>query len=156
MALRPLRVSDARAMATVLADPALYTFTGGEPSSAAELEKRYTRQVAGRSPDGTQEWINSIVLAGAPREPVGYVQATIPTDGGPAEIAWVVGTPWQGKGYATSAVRLLVDDLAGRGATRLVAHIHPEHEASQRIARSVGLAPTEAIVDGEVRWEGKQ
>lgn len=40
-----------------------------------------------------------------------------------------------------------------RGVSRLRAHIHPEHEASMAVARSVGLAPTDALVDGETRWE---
>ena len=32
--------------------------------------------------------------------------------------------------------------------------IHPEHEASQRIARHLGMEPTDTVVDGEVRWAG--
>ena len=34
----------------------------------------------------------------------------------------------------------------------MIAHIHPEHRASQRVARAVGLVPTTQVVDGEVRW----
>lgn len=35
----------------------------------------------------------------------------------------------------------------------LIAHVHPEHEASKAVARAVGLVPTETVVDGEVRWK---
>jgi len=35
---------------------------------------------------------------------------------------------------------------------RLVAHIHPDHLASARVAERLGLAPTDAVQDGEVRW----
>ena len=37
--------------------------------------------------------------------------------------------------------------LGERGVSRLRAHIHPEHEASMAVARSVGLAPAD-VVDG--------
>lgn len=83
--LRNLTVIDAKAMMRVLADPVLYEFTGGEPLSLAELEERYLIQVRGRSADCTQEWLNLIVERGPGLEPVGYVQATIPITGGPAE-----------------------------------------------------------------------
>lgn len=139
-------------MSQVLADPSLYEFTGGEPPSPEELARRYEAQTRGRSSDGSQEWINLIVTLG-PDQPIGYVQATVPTDGGPTEIAWVIGAAWQGRGHARAAVRLLVDDLAGRGIEHLVAHIHPDHIASQRIAAAMGLEPTDVIEDGEVRWE---
>ena len=85
---------------------------------------------------------------------MGYVQATVPLDGSPAEIAWVVGAPWQGRGYAARAAALLIEELRQKGVSRVLAHIHPEHEASQRIARHLGMEPTDTVVDGEVRWSG--
>jgi len=36
----------------------------------------------------------------------------------------------------------------------LRAAIHPDHRASAAVARSIGLAPTSEIVDGEVVWGG--
>ncbi len=36
----------------------------------------------------------------------------------------------------------------------IVAHIHPDHQASAAVARAVGLAPTSTLEDGELRWEG--
>ncbi|MBD4582337.1 N-acetyltransferase, partial [Xanthomonas citri pv. citri] len=41
LSLRPLRVDDAEAMAAVLADSDLYTFTGGTPPGEEELRQRY-------------------------------------------------------------------------------------------------------------------
>ena len=37
---------------------------------------------------------------------------------------------------------------------RLVADVHPEHTASQRVAQAIGLTPTDEVVDGEDRWAG--
>ena len=45
--LEPLTVEHAEAMAAVLADPALYAVTGGEPPTTEELRARYARQVLG-------------------------------------------------------------------------------------------------------------
>lgn len=150
--LRPLVLEDAEEMSAVLADPSLYVFTGGQPPTAQELRRRYEVQLRGLSPDGTERWINrGIVVDGAL---VGYAQATVPLAGGPAEIAWVVGAPWQGRGLAGAGARLLVSALRGEGVGDLVAHIHPDHLASQHVARRLGMRPTDVVVDGEVRWVG--
>jgi RimJ/RimL family protein N-acetyltransferase len=87
---------------------------------------------------------------------VGTVQATV-TEGHPfdrhgAEIAWVVGTPWQGRGFASEAVRGLVDWLGRRSVHTVVAHLHPAHTASAAVAAAAGLAPTDEEQDGETRW----
>lgn len=150
--LRPLLVDDAPEMAAVLADPDLYRYTGGQPPSVEALERQYAVQVRGCSADGWERWLNRIVVVGPERHAVGYVQATIPVDGSPTEIAWVIGVPWQGRGWAKQAAALLVDELSDRGVTTIMAHILPEHEASQRIARHLGMVPTETVVDGERRW----
>ena len=52
LSLRPLRVDDAEAMAAVLADPDLYTYTGGTPPGEKELRQRYAILARGRSEDG--------------------------------------------------------------------------------------------------------
>ncbi|MEV0177345.1 GNAT family N-acetyltransferase [Streptomyces sp. NPDC050803] len=148
--LEPLRVEHAEEMAAVLADPALHTFIGGTPDTPEALHARYERLVAG-SPDPAVSWCNWVLRLRAEACLVGYVQATVTT--GAAEIAWVVGTPWQGRGLASEAARALVAWLTGRpGAPAVIAHIHPDHTASAAVAQAAGLIPTEERQDGEVRW----
>jgi len=65
----------------------------------------------------------------------------------------VIGTAHQGHGYAREAAGLMMTWLRQQGVGTVVAHVHPEHEASEAVARAVGLTPTEAFDDGEVRWE---
>ncbi|MER7070927.1 GNAT family N-acetyltransferase [Terrabacter sp. NPDC000476] len=154
VSIRPLESADAEEMAVVLAHPDLYLFTGGEPPSRPDLERRYALQVHGRSPDGSEIWINRVVVAPDGERAVGYVQATLPVCGSHAEIAWVIGRAWQGRGYATQAALRLVGDLRDRGVRQIVAHIHPEHTASQGVARRLGLRPTKIMEDGETRWTG--
>ena len=81
----------------------------------------------------------------------GYVQATV--RGARAEVAWVVGARWQGRGYAKEAAAGLVRHLLDQGSVRtVVAHIHPGHAASAAVASAAGLLPTGEWEDGEVRW----
>lgn len=147
--LLPLRVEHAPEMAEVLADPELHRFTGGEPSSARALRARYERLVAG-APDPDVTWGNWVVRLRETDRLAGYVQATV--TGPVAEIAWVLGTPWQGRGFATEAARGLVARLRLRHVDTVVAHIHPGHHASAAVARAAGLSPTDEVQDGEVRW----
>ncbi|MEV3859595.1 GNAT family N-acetyltransferase [Streptomyces sp. NPDC050095] len=147
--LVPLRVEHAAEMAAVLGDPALHTFIGGTPHTPEALHARYERLAAG-SPDPSVTWLNWVIRLRADDCLTGTVQATVTAAA--AEIAWVVGTPWQGRGIAGEAARGLVDWLDARQVPSVIAHIHPDHHASAAVARGAGLAPTEVIEDGEIRW----
>ncbi|MGW2343159.1 GNAT family N-acetyltransferase [Streptomyces sp. NPDC001661] len=147
----PLRVEHAEEMAEVLADPALHTFIGGTPDTVDELRARYRRMLAG-APEPDVAWLNWVVQLRDEERLVGTVQATV-RGGRVAEIAWVVGTPWQGRGIATEAARALVVWLGERGVGTVLAHIHPGHHASAAVATACGLAPTDEWRDGEVTWE---
>ncbi|WP_406093984.1 GNAT family N-acetyltransferase; N-acetyltransferase [Streptomyces sp. NBC_01013] len=146
----PLRVAHADEMAAVLGDPALHTFTGGAPESARELRARYERQTAG-SPDPAELWWNWVLRVRDEDGLAGYVQATVRGSG--AEIAWVTGTQWQGRGYAKEAAGGLVAHLLGGGVVRtVIAHVHPGHTASAAVAAAAGLVRTGEWEDGEERW----
>lgn len=141
-------------LAPLLDDGALYEFIGGVPLSAEALALRYARLAARRSPNGEQLWGNWVIRVRATRAAAGTVQATLPTGGpaaGPAEVAWVVVRSAQGQGYAKEAAGSLVDVLREAGWA-VVAHIHPGHLASQRVARAAGLSPTADVNNGETSW----
>ncbi|MEV0489059.1 GNAT family N-acetyltransferase [Streptomyces atratus] len=150
----PLRVAYADEMTVVLDDPALHTYTGGAPEDLDTLRARYTRWEAG-SPDPAEHWWNWVLRVRADGRLVGWVQATV---AGPrAEIAWVVGTEWQGLGYAKEAAAGLVAHLLTGGTVRtVVAHIHPDHTASAAVAAAAGLVPTEEWEDGERLWHREE
>jgi RimJ/RimL family protein N-acetyltransferase len=152
LTLVPISAEHADEMAVVLADPDLYAFTGGSPPTGCELRARYERWIAG-SPDPAESWCNWVIQLRSPRCLAGTVQATISTGEQPvAEVAWVVGTPWQGRGVATEASRALIAWLRRQSVTAVIAHIHPGHEASAAVAAAAGLTPTGQLKDGEVRW----
>ena len=148
--LEPLTVDHAAEAARAFDDDRLHTFTGGGPATEDELRDRYTRQVAGQSPDGGEIWLNWMLRHRETGELVGTVQATVTGDA--AELAWVVVVPHQGRGYAREAALVVRDRLRDDGVARFTAHIHPDHAASAGVARALGMAPTSTLVDGEVRW----
>ncbi len=147
--VEPLAVDHATEMVSVLASSELYRYTGGSPPTVEELKRLYEFQVSG-SPRGGEWWLNWVIRADG--DACGYVQATVIER--VADIAWVVGIGWQGRGYAKEAAAGMVDWLARNGVASLSADIHPQHVASQRVAAALGLEPTDEFIEGERRWVG--
>jgi len=148
--LRPLCLEDAFEMHAVLAEPALYAFTGGAPPSLEELRGRYERQVVGHAPDGAEAWLNWTVRERDGNSAVGYVQAGVKDE--VADLAWLIGSQWQRRGYASEAGRAVCAWLAQRSIVHLRALVHPDHVVSQRVALRMGLSRTGETENGEEVW----
>ena len=154
--LEALRPEHADEMAPLLDDVELHTFIGGMPATRDEVEGRYLRQVVGHSPDGLQRWLNWVLRRRDNGLVVGTVQATVSEQDGVliADVAWVIGASQQRQGFAREAAKSMVCWLRHQGVEVVVAHVHRDHQASMAVARAIGLAPTDTVVDGEVRWQG--
>ncbi|MFA1538829.1 GNAT family N-acetyltransferase [Actinomadura monticuli] len=172
LVLEPLAVHHADEMAPVLDDPRLHRFIGGEPLTRDELRARYAHLVAGPAPFHQEWWLNWIVRRARDGQAVGYVQATVTpaasgftvappsagstvTQGPPrhiASVAWVIGMPYQGFGFATEAARALLDWLLAQGIDGVVATIHPGNRASAAVASKIGLRATGETSGDEVVW----
>ena len=151
--LDPLVLADSKEMVNVLADPALYEFIGGEPLTQLQLLEKYSQQTLGYSSAGDEIWLNWVLRDSGTA--IGYVQATVTMiDGQPsADLAWLVGTPWQSQGYATMAVQLMMHWLMQQDVDIFTAEIAPNHAASQRIAEKLNLQNTHRLTaEGEEIW----
>lgn len=149
--LLPIDRSHASAMFSILDDPALHEFTGGNPPEDVDaLSRLYEWWEQRRSPDGSELWLNWVLWDRELDELVGHLQAGV----GPAfaAVAWVVGRRWQGRGYASEAATELVTWLLSVGVKDIRASIHPDHVASIRVAERAGLCRTDLGDDGEVIW----
>jgi RimJ/RimL family protein N-acetyltransferase len=147
-----IREADAEEMAAVLGDPDLYRFIGGTAPTTGELRERYRAWIAGPS-SARETWHNwTIRLRFEGDRPIGHLQATVLEDGRRADIAWVIGRRWQGRGYASEAAKALVGWLGANGVASVTAHIHPDHVASGRVAAHAGLAATDEVEGGERIW----
>ncbi|MHB1576928.1 MAG: GNAT family N-acetyltransferase [Candidatus Dormibacteria bacterium] len=153
--LDPLRVKHAREMASILGDPSIYGFISGPPMTPKQVKSLYKRLEAG-SPDPGVTWLNWVLRSRDRHDLVGTVQATVWPDQGRAEVAWIVGAAWQGQGIASEAAEQVVRWLERQEIRLVIAHIHPDHGASQAVARHLGLAPTGKVVDGEIEWRAGQ
>lgn len=155
LVLEPLTVEHAPAMVAVLAHPSLYEFTGGLPVNEETLAERYARQIRGASADGSQGWMNWVIRDRSSSALLGFVQATLTEHpaGLGSEIGWLVTPSAQGHGVATEAIRVMVRWLEEHDVRMFAAHIHPQNESSKAVARKLRFAPTDVVVDGEVRWE---
>ena len=152
--LVPLTRADASDLFAVLDDPGLHRYTGGEPLDQAALTERYARLERGASADGSEVWANWVVRLREQGTAIGVTQATIGTDA--ANVAWVIGQAWQGAGYGSEAAQAMTAWLRNAGVGTLRAHIHPENEASARVAERAGLRSTDVTdADGEVIWESR-
>ncbi len=81
---------------------------------------------------------------------IGYVQATVGK--AKADIAWLIGTQWQGTRYASEAATALTSWLVTCHVGDIGAHIHPKHIASQLVAKAAGLHNSGHIEDSEEVW----
>jgi RimJ/RimL family protein N-acetyltransferase len=153
LGLEPLTVEHADEMVAVLADPGLYRHTGGAPDDLQALRRRYERQTRGESADGDERWLNWVIRLPDGGVAVGYIQATVLRSTATADVAWVVGTKHQGRGYATEAAAAAIEWLVASGVHALTAHIADANLASQAVARRLGFRPTSVVEDGEVVWQ---
>lgn len=156
LSLEPLSVEHAPEAFLVFDDLRLHRWTGGIPRTLAETEEKYRSWTAGQSPDGRQGWLNWIVRRATDAHVIGTVQATLshPANGPMnAELAWVVGTEHQNSGYGREGALAAASRLRAHGAGSLTAYIHPQHTASTRIARALGMTPTDTHSEGETLWE---
>ena len=137
--LEPRTADHAEALYPLLVDPALTAFLGEAPPVSVEvLRVRYARTETRRSPDGSEHWLNWVVRDAAGRI-AGFLQATVEADGA-TNVAYLLGTPWQGRGLATRAVERMLAELATRyGATRLYIVADRRNLASLRLARRLGF-----------------
>ena len=157
LVLSPMVRDDAGDLFGLLRDPALRRFTGGAPpTSADDLRERIRVQEGRRSPEGDELWLNWTLRLRSSGQAFGYVQAGVRE--GRADLAWVVGVPFQNRGYATEAGRRATVWIREHcGVSELRAAIHPDHAASCRVAAHIGLRPSGELTDeGEQLWTTRQ
>lgn len=143
LVLLPVTADDADKLAAILADERLYGFTGGEPGTLEELRGALGRLAEGRAADPAAQ-LNWVVRRLVDGEAVGMLQAIFSSDGRAAEISWLVGMPWQGRGLASESAMAVVAWLEARDVEQLTAWIRPDHHASEVVAARAGLTVTDA------------
>jgi RimJ/RimL family protein N-acetyltransferase len=141
--MRPHRPEDFLSSASLWADPVVTRFIGGRPLSGEEVWGRLLRYAGHWNLLGfgywaledrrTQAFLGELGFADLQRE-------IEPRLDGMAEIGWVLGQRFHGKGYATEAVRAIIAwGDAHLPTERMVALIDPANMASLRVAEKCGF-----------------
>jgi RimJ/RimL family protein N-acetyltransferase len=130
--LRGHRMEDFAPCAAMWADPVVTRYFGGKIFTEEEVWTRVLRYVGHWQWMGFGYWAGELGFADYKRE----IQPSIQ---GIPEAGWVLASDAHGKGYATEAVRAVVEWGERRfGNVETVCLIHPDNRASIRVAEKCG------------------
>ncbi len=111
------------------------------------MRERFARLASRRSPDGNQRWLNWVIRLQdglANGDLAGYVQATVYADDS-ANIAYVLGNAFTGRGLARQATAQMLDMLAHQHAVQLAfATVDERNTRSLRLLHALGFLETSA------------
>jgi RimJ/RimL family protein N-acetyltransferase len=135
---RRLRPTDLDALAAIYADPATMRFMGG-PRTRADTERRLSEMIAAHRERGFGLWATTLREDGTLIGRCGILVQDV--DGAVEhEIAYLLGSRWWGRGYATEAAAAIRDHArAELGRARLISLIDPVNGPSQAVARRIGM-----------------
>jgi aminoglycoside 6'-N-acetyltransferase len=105
-----------------------------------EEGERFVRQLMTEHPDTAGEWFQFAVALRAPGQLIGDC-AAVPQADDPrqCEMGFTIAPGYQGRGYATEAVRLLAGYLFGRGKHRITASCDARNAASAAVLERLGM-----------------
>lgn len=149
MTVEPLVETDADALWAALGDPRVREWIADSDETSLEAVRTRIAHVLAGPPQGSGEvWLNRTVrLDGVV---IGRVEATL--HDGIVEIAYLLGPAWWEKGYATEAVRRLLEELQAMGAGPVWAAVAPGNERSVALLRRLGFMearPTVALLSAD-------
>jgi RimJ/RimL family protein N-acetyltransferase len=155
--LRRSAPEDAEAIAAYRSDPMVRRYQGWGQTDAATIRAQI-EEMAGRAPGEPGGWVQYTVFERDGERLVGDVGlAPAEEEPGVIKIGYTIDPAFQGRGYATEAVRALVafvfDDL---GAEIVRAYASALNTPSHRVAEHAGLTLVERFEgeDDGVRWSG--
>ncbi|MGH2485995.1 MAG: GNAT family N-acetyltransferase [Ktedonobacterales bacterium] len=143
--LQPLTPAHAAMLFPPLRDQRLYAYIPQDPPpTLAVLEQRFTRLARRRSPDGSEIWLNwalRLTSESLTSESlyVGTLQATLRADE-TALLAYMIFTPFQGRGYAHEGCARVLNHLVRDYAVRrVIAEIDTRNQPSIALVQSLGF-----------------
>ncbi|MEO5692158.1 MAG: GNAT family N-acetyltransferase [Usitatibacter sp.] len=137
MILEPQVAAHAEEMFAVLGDPAIYEFENDPPPSLEWLRGSLAKLESRCSPDGTEKWLNWVIRTDEGL--AGYVQATVHADAS-ADIAYVLASPFWGRGLAAESVNAMIAQLRDvHGVRKLGAIFKGANLRSRRLLERLGF-----------------
>ncbi len=146
LTIEALAVRHAAGLFVALDDERVGRFIGGPDVTSVEaLVARIERVSAGPGPEWDEQWLNwAVLLDGVV---IGRIEATLRHGVGQpgiAEIAYVFGPAWWGRGFATEATAWMIDHLASaHSVIQCWATVDPSNTASIDLLERLGFATAE-------------
>jgi len=138
--LRRTRIADAAAMFDALRHPEMYRYVPHKtPATISDVETRFARVMQETAPDRLDQWLNWTVWRREDGAPLGTVEATV-NQHDAASIGYIFDPRMWGRGYATEAVRAMIEHLRAQGALVFKAEIDVQNDASKAVAKRLGFA----------------
>jgi RimJ/RimL family protein N-acetyltransferase len=133
-----LRQEHADEVEHALCEPSVYEFIDGSCPDLSDLRSAFQRMEAGAPADRSPEkWLNFLVRLRHSGEAIGRVEATVIEDY--AEIAYLLGPVYWGRGFGTEAVMWLHQHLSeGFGVAKFWATVQPRNVRSIGLLRKAG------------------
>jgi aminoglycoside 6'-N-acetyltransferase len=139
--LRRFGPADLAAFAAYRSDPEIARYQGWTPPYPIERAGRMLGELAREHPDTAGEWFQFAVALADTDELIGDCGVHVPLEEPrQAEIGFTFAADRHGRGYATEAVRRLLDYLFDdRGKHRVVAACDARNVRSAALLRRVGM-----------------
>ena len=139
--LRRFRPADLPAFTAYRSDPAIARYQGWDAPYPAERAWRMLAELDLLHPDTPGAWFQFAVALPDTDELLGDCGVYVPADEPrQAELGFTFAAAWQGRGYATEAVRRLLDYLfVDRGKHRVFASCDDRNVRSAALLRRVGM-----------------
>ncbi|MCS0498105.1 GNAT family N-acetyltransferase [Protaetiibacter mangrovi] len=151
LVLRPIEDGDVVSMAVYRGDPEVCRYLPFPPQSPDDIRARIGHIFGSTTLAGERGGVAVAVVRRDDGALIGdLVLFHLDPAHGSAEIGWVISPAASGHGYATEAVRALLDAAFGVfGLRRVVARIDAENTASARLAERVGMRLEAHLVENE-------
>jgi RimJ/RimL family protein N-acetyltransferase len=137
LTLRPMRADDRDAVVKIFADPESSRYLTRDMSDPVNAGTSFERWLGWGAPGGMGSWLldlNGSVIG------VGRFTPSDRLPGKVVEVGWFVARTHAGQGYATEALRTLLDyGIRTLSLPAIFALIHAGNEPSRRLAGSLGF-----------------
>jgi len=139
--VRRVRDEDAESLAAYRSDPEVARYQGWETPMSLDQARRFVREMADGNPDTPEEWFQFAIEELETGEHIGDLAShTHGDDPRIATIGITLRRESQGTGYATEALRLLLDYLlVDRRKHRIIGECDPRNAAVARLLERVGM-----------------
>lgn len=155
--LRRSRPEDAEAISAYRSDPDVHRYQGWERTDVEGVRAEIEGMLA-RAPGEPGGWVQLTVEERETGRLVGDVGlAAVEDEPGVIKVGYTIAPAFQGRGYATEAIRALVDfAFDALGAQAVLAHADAENAPSIRVAEKVGMRLRERFARryGDAVWHG--